>query len=79
MRRSSAKNRCYPSSHYLPDDFRDGASLIFDSLKQAQLNTGASANSGVNRIGAWNNGGGSEAYSSLQTVARGIENCVANR
>ncbi|MGP9633532.1 hypothetical protein ACT3R7_10745 [Halomonas sp. AOP43-A1-21] len=56
-----------------------GLSLIFDSLKQAQLNTGVSANTGYNRIGAWSGAGASHAYDSLRSVAQDIQGCVANR
>lgn len=56
-----------------------GLSLIFDSLRQAQLNTGVSANTGYHPIGAWSGAGASHAYDSLRSVAKDIQGCMANR
>jgi hypothetical protein len=50
--------------------------LVFEPIEQAQLNTGAIANTGYNKVGAWDAAGPYEAIESLNNVVKALENCL---
>lgn len=58
-------------------DVKDGIRVMkFSRLEQAQINTGAAANTGFNKIGAWSGATPDLAIASLEKLAGQINDCL---